>query len=168
MTSNPAARQTDPKTENGFLCDAMLGRLARWLRAAGHDTLLADGTETDAGLLERAADDGRLLLTRDRGFLEHKAARGRVFLLQTSTPARQAKELKRALGLDWLFKPFSRCVVDNTLLRPADSHEISQLPPKVRERDGEVFKCETCGRLYWSGSHHRRMKERLESWQSCR
>ena len=48
-----------------FLCDAMLGRLARWLRITGYDTELAT-TEADTDLVERADREGRILLTRDK------------------------------------------------------------------------------------------------------
>ncbi|MDX6381183.1 MAG: uncharacterized protein QOI57_2207, partial [Rubrobacteraceae bacterium] len=55
-----------------FLCDAMLGGLAKWLRAAGYDTYYArDGTDiSDGSLVRMALEEGRVLLTSDRGFLE--------------------------------------------------------------------------------------------------
>ena len=49
-----------------FLCDEMLVRLARLLRAAGYDTYLASGGEPDANLLRIAREEGRMLLTRDK------------------------------------------------------------------------------------------------------
>ncbi|WP_343081047.1 Mut7-C RNAse domain-containing protein [Ostreiculturibacter nitratireducens] len=149
---------------DGFLCDAMLGRLARWLRAAGHDALLADEESDDAKLLNVAANERRLLLTRDRRMAERNAARGRILVLRAETTEGQARELKRELGIDWLHAPFSRCVVDNTPLRPATEKETAALPAKVRTLGGPVRACPTCGRVYWTGDHHRRMRERLEDW----
>lgn len=151
-----------------FLCDAMLGRLARWLRAAGHDVRLADGAEEDRDLLTIAAEDGRILLTRDRRLAERNAARGRVFVLDSEALAEQVHALKRGLGVDWLEAPFSRCVVDNTPLRVASPQETATLPGKVRDLGGAVFVCPTCGRLYWAGDHHRHMRDRLEDWAKAR
>lgn len=148
-----------------FLCDAMLGRLARWLRAAGHDTLLADDADDDRHLLETAASEGRILLTRDRGLAERKAAKGRVLVLQSEAIREQARELNLALAVDWLLAPFSRCVVDNTPLHAARPDEAEALPRKVRDLGGPVASCPLCGRVYWAGDHHRRMRERLVSWE---
>jgi uncharacterized protein with PIN domain len=148
-----------------FLCDAMLGRLARWLRAAGHDTRLADEADDDRHLLEIAVREGRILLTLDRRLAGRKAGAGRVVLLHSESVAEQAGELRRGLGVDWLRDPFSRCVVDNTPLRPAGAEQVATLPEKVRALGGPVAECPHCHRLYWPGDHHRRMRERLESWQ---
>src|SRR5215207_8725140 len=51
-----------------FLADAMLGRLARWLRVMGFDTAY-DPALTDPALVALARRDGRVLLTRDRRLL---------------------------------------------------------------------------------------------------
>jgi len=148
-----------------FLCDAMLGRLARWLRAAGHDTRLADDAADDRHLLQAAAQEDRLLLTLDRRLAGRGAGTGEVVLLHSERVAEQARDLRRRLGVDWLHDPFSRCVVDNTPLRPARPEEVAALPAKVRRLGGPVAKCPRCQRLYWPGDHHRRMRARLETWQ---
>ena len=55
-----------------FLVDHCAGRrLAEWLRAQGHDVFDAGELESDPGdrtLLERAAAEGRILITIDRDF----------------------------------------------------------------------------------------------------
>ena len=65
-----------------FLCDEMLANLARWLRAAGYDTLLAQQRASDRALLEQARTEDRWLLTRDHKLLEFRAAPGRVLRLR--------------------------------------------------------------------------------------
>ncbi len=147
-----------------LLCDEMLGRLARWLRAAGHDTRLATPGQDDRAVLWTAIAEDRLLLSRDRGFAERKAATGRLLLLESSAVPEQARELRRRLGLDWLAAPFTRCVVDNAHLRPASSAERARLPGGARRIGGPYFACPACGRLYWAGDHHARMRARLEDW----
>lgn len=147
-----------------FYCDAMLAGLARWLRAAGHDTCLAN-SEGDTSLLQAAMAQNRILLTRDRDLARRKAPTGRVLLLESERVPEQAHELKRILGVDWLYDPFTRCVVDNTPLRIATGEEIAAVPAGVRETREHFTVCPTCGRVYWHGDHHRRMRERLLGWQ---
>lgn len=147
-----------------FLCDVMLARLARWLRAAGHDALLADARATDAAIVRQAVEEGRLLLTLDRGIEAHAAGRGQVLVLPQATLAEQARWLKAELALDWLARPFSRCLVDNTLLVAAETSQIAHVPPPARLASAEFRACPACGRVYWPGSHHRRMQAVLDEW----
>lgn len=146
-----------------FLCDEMLGRLARYLRAAGYDTELAAGGRPDRDLVRLAAEEGRYFLTRDRLILEHRAGAGIVCLL----PAGDLDQLARAVGerfaIDWLAQAFTRCLVDNAPLQPTRSHEHPHLPRDLDGRD--IMRCPTCERIYWSGSHARRMRLRLAEWQ---
>lgn len=150
-----------------FVCDVMLARIARYLRAAGYDTLLADPQAPDAELVRRAAEENRWLLTMDRQILEHKAGRGRVRLLPQGTVQEQAQWLAADLGLDWLLQPFSRCLVDNSPLAPAPAELVVQVPAFVSETATEFMACPECGRVYWAGSHHRRMRATLAAWQTA-
>lgn len=147
-----------------FYCDAMLAGLARWLRAAGHDTCLAS-SEDDKSLLRTALAQDRILLTRDRDLARRNEANGRVVLLESDRVPDQARELKRKLDVDWLHDPFSRCVVDNSPLRDATGDEVAAVPKGVRETREHFTACPACGRIYWRGDHHRRMRERLRNWQ---
>lgn len=148
-----------------LLCDEMLARLGRWLRAAGYDTLIAGGRADDRHLLEAARADDRVLLTRDRGLVGRGRGAVRTLLLESDGVPAQAIELKRRLGIDWLSEPFSRCVVDNAPLRAALPEETNGVPHAARAGGGPFSTCPRCGRLYWEGSHHKRMAARLKSWQ---
>jgi uncharacterized protein with PIN domain len=148
-----------------FLCDEMLKGLARWLRAAGYDTLVAPDGTPDAALLAAAAREGRLLLTRDRRLPEAAEGRRLVRLLPDENLDATALWLRQWLGVDWLLAPFTRCLVDNAPLRAAGPVEAASLPPRARALPGRVTACPVCGRLYWEGSHVRRMRERLTHWR---
>lgn len=148
-----------------LLCDEMLARLGRWLRAAGYDTLIARPGSDDLRLLDMATADGRILLTRDRGLAAHAGGERRVVVLASDGVEAQAKELARRLAIDWLSRPFTRCVVDNAPLREAAGREAEAAPAQARALGGQFFACPSCGRLYWEGSHHRRMRARLEWWR---
>lgn len=141
-----------------FLCDEMLMRLARLLRAAGYDTYLAADGEPDAELIRTARREGRILVTRDKrlaaGFEES------VLVSGWGVNA-EAHSLSRAVVLDWEFAPFTRCVVDNAHLRDASDEEARRIPDKARALGGPFRVCPACGRDYWPGSHVRRMEARL-------
>ncbi|HYE42460.1 MAG TPA: DUF5615 family PIN-like protein [Caulobacteraceae bacterium] len=142
-----------------FLCDEMLSGLARLLRAAGHDVLLAPAQSPDSDLIRRAAEEERLLLTRDGDLAAAVGERG--LRLRGDTADGQAEELSGRVAVDWLAAPFTRCLVDNTLLRPAAALEIAALPGDTAARPGPFTACPACGRVYWPGSHVRRMLEKL-------
>jgi uncharacterized protein with PIN domain len=144
-----------------FLCDEMLARLARLLRAAGYDADLAFGGERDTPMLRRAQAEGRVLVTRDRE-LAARAAPAAV-LLRTDALDDQARALAAAVPIDWRHAPFTRCVVDNHPLREATPEEVARMPASVRAMDGPFRACPACGRRYWPGSHVKRLGARLDA-----
>ena len=143
-----------------FLCDEMLVRLGRWLRAAGYDTLIAGSAAADALLIAIAADDERILLTRDRALVRRAEGHARSLLLPDRL-ADQALLLREELAVDWLAEPFTRCLMDNT---PLEQSDVELVPEAARDLPGPFRKCSCCGRAYWPGSHVRRMMVRLGSW----
>lgn len=143
-----------------FLCDEMLLRLARLLRAAGYDTYLAEGGQCDAELLEIARAENRVLVTRDKRLAA--AAHPRAALVEGRGAYAEAESLAVAVPIDWRLAPFSRCTVDNAPLRQADAADLARIPDQARDRPGPFRACPSCGRVYWPGSHVRRLSERLE------
>lgn len=142
-----------------FLCDEMLVRLARLLRAAGHDTYLASGGQSDASLLSCAREEGRMVLTRDKRLAA--AAAPDSLLIHGLGVEREARCLAAALPVRWDAAPFTRCTVDNAPLRDAEPGEVARMPAASRRGGGPFRACPACGRLYWPGSHVRRLAERL-------
>jgi len=145
-----------------FVADAMLGKLAKWLRVLGHDTHYE--SRYPAGSLDRLAREGRYLLTRDRS----KANRHPEAVLLTSNGVgEQVEELNVRIPLatdpaEW----FTRCLVCNVLLQeppPRDSREA--VPEYVYyENTKNIRSCPSCGRCYWPGSHRKQMLRQLEKW----
>jgi uncharacterized protein len=147
-----------------LMCDEMLLRLGRWLRAAGYDTAIAGGGMEDAALIARCAAEGRVLLTRDR-LLEVRAdASVPVLLVAADRIDEQARALAATLGIDWRYAPFTRCVIDNAVLEPAPPEAAEAVPARSRDIGGKLLRCPACFRLYWPGGHVRRMRARLASW----
>jgi len=162
MTGRAAGAHGEPT----FLCDEMLGRLARYLRAAGYDATLATGGVSDRALLAEARRERRTFLTCDRRIAEHKVAAGVAAILPRGDLDALAHQVAARFDIDWLHRPFSRCLLDNTPLVAADAAHIVRLPADVATRP--ALHCPTCGRVYWAGSHHRRMRARLRQWSEGR
>src|SRR6185295_6895869 len=106
----------------------MLGRLARYLRAAGYDTRLASGGLPDRDWLIAARVEERYFLTMDREILNHRAANGVAILLPHGDLDTLARTIDERFAIDWLDRAFTRCLVDNTPLVPASDAERQTLP----------------------------------------
>ncbi len=155
-------------TRPRFLCDEMLGRLCRYLRAAGYDALQANGGHHDRKWLRQCREEGRYFLTQDRLIREHKAAHGVALILPPGDLDRLAAWVGEHLRLDWLNQSFTRCIVDNTLLLPADEEALERVPADAARPGEPLARCPLCGRVYWHGSHYKRMRARLIRWQAMR
>lgn len=149
-----------------FLADAHLGGLARRLRLLGFDTKLARDAP-DRSLAGLADGDGRIVLSRDRELLKHRrVARGRY--VRARTTEEQLREVVAHFGLREGIRPFSRCLACNALLRPAERGDIAgRLPPRVAAGQTEFTLCTGCGRLYWPGSHWRRLKAVVSEYSTA-
>ncbi len=149
-----------------FIVDAMLGRLARWLRVLGYDTLYFSNLE-DAALYVRARADDRILLTRDRELARRKGVR--VILIEDDRVEAQARQAARAFDLSTA-NAFTRCIECNAILRELPRDEARPLvPPFVFPTQTRFRRCPECGRVYWRGTHWAHMLQDLESeWDSKR
>lgn len=143
-----------------FVVDAMLGRLARWLRVLGYDTLYSADAD-DAALVRRALAEDRILLTRD---VELARRRGvRVILISDDRVEEQLREMVKTLPLT-ADKAFSRCLNCNAPLVEFDRVQARDLvPPYVFATQTRFRRCPGCGKVYWRGTHWAHMVATLES-----
>ena len=144
-------------------CDAMHGRLARWLRFAGFDASF-DPSLSDRSLAGRARAEGRWLLTCDRRLAA--LAGPRVVLLRRAGAAAQIRELRERLPLTVEPARFltrcSRC--NGTLEDVAREAVVDRVPPYVAVHAPRFVACGQCGWLYWPGTHAGRIARQLEEW----
>ena len=147
----------------------MLKGLARWLRAAGYDTVVPADRTGDRGLLDLARAQQRWLLSRDRKLLELREAAAWVRLLPGNNLAEWVCALNQWYDLDWQRRAFSRCLRCNTPLIEAQPAQQHQIPARSRVLASQARWCPNCRQLYWEGSHARRMRARLQRWdRTCR
>lgn len=149
--------RAEPLRQLRFLSDAHLGGLARLLRLVGFDTVF-DPRLQDGQIEQRARDEGRIVLSRDLALLKRRGITHGCFV-RALRPRVQLREVVERLDLARSARPFTRCTVCNGLLAPAERHEVAgRLPPAVAERHDRFARCGGCGRVYWEGSHWRRMQ----------
>lgn len=149
------------ESEHCFLCDAMLGKLCRWLRLLGFDCLYAGVEMKDREIADLAEREMRFLLTKDREL----ASKGPRTLLVESVPLEsQLAEVFSRLGLTPdLSLMGSRCSQCNGVLLSVEKDAIENMvPPHVFAVHDHFRRCRGCGRIYWSGSHLKRIRDRLE------
>jgi uncharacterized protein len=162
----PTARlRPTPLREPRFVVDVNLGRLARLLRVLGFDVWWSsdagDQTLADISLAQQ-----RILLTRDRGLLKRRAITHGLFV-HSQQPEQQALEVIRRLDLHLRLEPLTRCVRCNGKLAAVSKDEvIDQLEPLTRRYYAAFSRCQTCGRVYWAGSHYQRLRTLVDRLQA--
>ena len=144
-----------------FVCDDNLGRLARWLRTLGLDTVF-DRAITDDQILSAALADDRVIITRDHRLAEKILAR-RVILLFSTKPLAQLQDVLEKTGLrleaERLFTICPQCNVTLEEIKKEDF--AAQIPPYVYRTKERFTRCRSCGRIFWRGTHVERMKQEL-------
>ena len=149
-----------------FIADVHLGSLARHLRLLGFDTLW-ERDLADEAIIEIARDEQRIILTRDKGILRN----GRVthgYWLRSTDPLRQLDEVVRGIDLAGNIEPYTRCMECNGELQPAEkSAVVHSVPLQVFLVYRDFRKCRRCHRVYWKGSHLRRLDRIIERARSA-
>ena len=146
-----------------FWCDAGLGGLARWLRAAGYEALWQAGIPDDA-LLSEARKLAANVLTTDSLLMERRVVRdgsiAAYWLPPTLRIIEQLSRVWREFGLT-LREP--RCMSCGGELRPVEKESVKdRIPPKTYRWLEEYFICRRCGKLFWRGTHWQRIRIDLE------
>lgn len=147
--------------KRGFFADAMLGRLARWLRVMGYDCAYENRID-DRVLVERAVSEDRVILTRDTLLGERKAAQGRVFFVKGNTIEEQVRGVREAFTIDSNCF-LTRCLRCNLKLQEAQKESVKAVVPAyVFETQAYFSRCPGCGRIYWNGTHKDGMRVEVE------
>ena len=148
-----------------FIVDSNVGRLARWLRIAGFDTVFINDLD-DNRLVKLALSEGRVLLTKDTQILKRRLAttgRLKVILIESEKVKEQLRQVIKTLNLAEGIKPFTLCLECNQPLVPRNREEVKELaPPYVFKTQTQYMQCPSCHRVYWRGTHWQRMSRELE------
>jgi uncharacterized protein with PIN domain len=145
-----------------FAADRMLGRLVKWLRIIGQDTIYGPHL-SGYGLIRAARADDRLILTRDRG-LKRKHPPALLFIVSDHYRD-QLRQVIRTCDLKVVEERlFSRCLRCNSVLQSAPKEFLAgQVPAYVFSSQQRFFSCPVCRRIYWPATHHARMLEEIKN-----
>ena len=154
-----------------FIADAMLGKLARWLRMLGVDTVY-EPSLNDTELLERSIEEDRVLLTRDFRLTQRKLARN-CSLIESDCWKEQLRQVVCEFHLTTdpaeNGKRFSRCVGCNGRLEPVDREAVRfRVPVHIHEEHERFLRCLHCKHIYWQGSHHAAVERVLDELMDVR
>lgn len=147
-----------------FLCDQMLGTLAKWLRIYGFDTFYANRDMIDLELLEISKKENRTLITRDKNLII--AARRenlKTIEIKTIDLDEQIGIVLRNIKPDKT-KILSRCILCNAKVKNVKKQDVQgKVPEKIFENNEKFWFCKNCNKIYWQGSHYEKMFEKIDS-----
>ena len=153
--------------ETKFIVDNNVGKLAKWLRMMGYDTLFFNGSN-DAGMIAVAVSDGRVILTRDTQIMKRRlitSGQLKAVLVKSDNPELQIRHVIERLNLDCQFRPFALCLECNQPLLERSKEQVKdRVPPYVFRTQIQYMECPTCYRIYWRGTHWQAMTKRLRKW----
>ena len=154
----PLARlRPEPLRKIRFVLDTHLGKLAKYLRMLGFNTLYSNVCDDDTLVQLACSNGGRILLTRDIGLLKRKLITHGYFV-RNIAPRRQLREIIERFDLQRLITPFRRCVHCNGEILPVAKRDIKErVPAGILSNFDEFAICTGCRHIYWKGSHYDRM-----------
>jgi uncharacterized protein with PIN domain len=151
-----------PLRDPRFILDVHLGKLSKYLRLCGFDTLY-EKDYNDKEIIDISTSDRRIILTRDKGLLKNKPVTHGYWIRSTRSDEQLFEVIKR-FDLKNVLKPFTRCLECNKTLQDINKEAIADtLMPKTRKYYNDFKKCPGCNRIFWEGSHYEKMKIIIEN-----
>ena len=147
----------DSKHEIRFFAEMTLGKLAKWLRILGYDTIYGANI-TEEKLIDTVGD--RILLSRTKRIRNMKTAKECIFIT-SNDPFEQLREVVLMLGIEEKdIRLFSRCIQCNASIRSIEKNAVrGRVPDYIWETHDAFHTCNHCRRIYWSGSHVQRSRD---------
>jgi len=150
-----------------FLCDQMLGTLAKWLRICGFDTYYAKRHMKDKELIEIAKKENRVLVTRDKELVYNcKRELVKSMKIETKDLDEQIKDVLKNADIDKKLV-LTRCSICNNQLEKILKKDVREkVPEKVFENNNEFLYCKRCDKIYWKGTHYEKMLDKIDELNS--
>ena len=155
-------RKNPQSKKKAFFADVMLGRLAKWLRILGYNTSY-EQTITSEKLVNAARNEKRMILTRNKKLIKILDESEYLFI-DGNFLVNQLKQVIEKFSLDISENFLSRCTECNAEIAPVSKEEvINDVPDFIFRTQNEFSKCPECGKIFWQGTHLKRMEEILKN-----
>jgi len=145
-----------------FVVDQMLGRLSKWLRLLGYDSLYFNSI-ANSQLIKIAREENRILLTRDTRLMKRRVVRNKeikAIFIEHDGLDDQLKQLSQELNLKEGLMPWCvECNLPIEMIRKEEAYQ--RVPEYVYQTQDEFARCPACGRYYWPGTHWQRIQEKF-------
>jgi uncharacterized protein with PIN domain len=149
-----------------FAADRTLGKLAKWLRILGFDTIFE--SDVSSQWFYEHLEQERVLLTRIAENRKRFAARSLVFI-EADDVYEQLRQVVDELAISMNdSRPFSRCIRCNTPIVAVNKETVYGLVPDyIWETHDEFNRCRRCEKIFWPGSHTERSMEVIKKLFGC-
>ena len=145
-----------PLRRTSFILDVHLGRLSKYLRWLGFDTLYRNDYDDDE-IVHISNAQHRIILTRDVGILKRNEVKT-GYWIRNIYPRLQTVEVMERFDLYTQIEPFKRCPDCNeVIVRVEKETVLDRLQPGTRKYYDEFFRCPGCEKIYWKGSHYTKL-----------
>jgi uncharacterized protein with PIN domain len=142
--------------EPKFILDTHLGKLAKYLRFLGFDTLYGNDFK-DSYIISTATNEKRIILTRDKGILKNRIV-SHGYYIRSQQPAKQVEEVIKRFNLETLINPFIRCSECNAEIKKVSKTSVAdRLKARTKKYYNDFYRCTGCDKIYWRGSHFREL-----------
>ncbi len=144
-----------------FAADRTLGKLAKWLRILGFDTVFE--SDSSGNRFYEYLDADRVLLTRI-GHLRQQSVVRRLVFIKANDLAGQLVQTIDELAITYNdIRLFSRSIKCNTaIIAIAKENVFGRVPDYIWEHHDNFSMCRQCERIFWTGSHVERSREMIE------
>ena len=155
--ANVTHLRAKPLRISTFILDVHLGKLAKYLRMLGFDTLYRNDND-DPEIIRISLSEHRIILTRDIGLLKVKTV-SHAYFVRSQHPKGQLAEVLKYFDLYQAIDPFNRCIKCNGQLEPVEKEKIiHRLEPLTIKYFNEFYRCTDCQSIFWEGSHYEHMQ----------
>ena len=145
-----------------FICDSMLGKLAKKLRMLGFDTAYHHNS-AETAITEPALLGNRIILTRKTNFPVTDKNIYSLFILDND-PNEQLRQVLSHYKINKeQLNPFSRCICCNTILKPLKKKLAEgRVADYVFNTSEHFAECNKCKKIFWNGTHYEKMSKWID------
>jgi uncharacterized protein with PIN domain len=142
----------------------MFGKLARFLRMLGYDTLYRKAESVEE-MLSESKQNNRLVVSGSGKIISicNKQQIESIYI-SSNDISEQLKEIKEGLQIIINFPPKEmRCSLCNGHLSSKNKSDIiDRIPEGTSKRYEEFWECDSCSQIFWLGSHWEDIKRIIQ------